>query len=58
VAYVVTGDDQVSGPALLRAVHDQLPPYQCPREVHLVAELPRNELGKLLRAQLREVTAT
>ena len=30
----------------------QLAPYKCPREVHVVAALPRNALGKIQRHEL------
>ena len=58
VAYVVARDGAVDPDGLRRALRDQLPPYQCPRVIHLVDALPRNELGKLLRGSLRAGAAT
>jgi acyl-CoA synthetase (AMP-forming)/AMP-acid ligase II len=53
VAYIVAGAGGVDPDGVRRALRDRLPPYQCPREIHVVAELPRNDLGKLLRGALR-----
>lgn len=53
VAYVVAGAGGVDPDGLRRALHDRLPPYQCPRAIHLVEQLPRNDLGKLLRGEVR-----
>jgi long-chain acyl-CoA synthetase len=39
--------------ALLAWAAGRLAPYKRPRIVHRVAELPRNKLGKVVRADLR-----
>src|SRR5690606_721011 len=50
VAYVVAG--QVTGPELVEFVAATLSRHKRPREVHLVAELPRNAMGKVQKARL------
>jgi len=50
-AFVVAeGSPDVDGIARLAA--RELAPYKCPREIRVVAELPRNAMGKVLRRQL------
>jgi len=39
---------------LIQFCRDQIAHYKCPREVHLRAELPRAENGKLYRKRLRD----
>jgi malonyl-CoA/methylmalonyl-CoA synthetase len=51
VACVVPADD-VEGEALMAWAADRLAPYQRPRQVRLVDELPRNALGKVMRSRL------
>jgi len=50
VAYVV-GDPNLSSLRELAAT--ELAPFKCPRELRLVDALPRNALGKVVRAELR-----
>ncbi len=50
VAYVVGHPDLASLGELAAA---DLAPFKCPREVRLVDALPRNALGKVIRAELR-----
>jgi malonyl-CoA/methylmalonyl-CoA synthetase len=51
-AFVVAeGTPDVEGVARLAA--EELAPYKRPREIRVVAELPRNAMGKVLRRQLR-----
>ncbi|MEW6473517.1 MAG: class I adenylate-forming enzyme family protein [Actinomycetota bacterium] len=52
VAYVVPSEGGVSPAELERFARARLAPYQCPRMVHIVSALPRNELGKVLRGSL------
>ncbi|MGB0590595.1 MAG: class I adenylate-forming enzyme family protein [Myxococcota bacterium] len=40
--------------ALRDLARDQLAAYKCPRDVHVMAELPRNALGKLQKHRLKE----
>lgn len=51
VAFVVTGAD-VAPRTLEDFVAAQLSPHKRPREVHVVAELPRNAMGKVVKAKL------
>ena len=58
VAVVVPRRDGSSGPrldrdALIAWSRDRLAHFKCPREVHVVEELPRNATGKLLKTALR-----
>jgi malonyl-CoA/methylmalonyl-CoA synthetase len=50
VAFVVGDPDPVSLQQLAAA---ELAPFKCPRELRLVESLPRNALGKVVRAELR-----
>lgn len=52
VAFVVTGTP-VAPAALEEHVAKLLSPHKRPREVHVVAELPRNAMGKVVKAKLR-----
>jgi long-chain acyl-CoA synthetase len=40
-------------PELLRHCLGQLTSYKCPKSVQIVANLPRNAMGKILKAELR-----
>jgi malonyl-CoA/methylmalonyl-CoA synthetase len=51
VAYVVTGSP-VEPKALEDFVAAQLSPHKRPREVRVLAELPRNAMGKVVKAKL------
>ena len=52
-AWVVTGHSGSALNDLTEYAATRLAPYKCPRLVHVVAELPRNALGKVVRAELR-----
>jgi acyl-coenzyme A synthetase/AMP-(fatty) acid ligase len=45
------GDPDVA--ALLEFAAAELAPFKCPRQVHLIDQLPRNALGKIVRGDLR-----
>jgi len=49
VAFVVGDPDLAS---LDELAASELAPFKCPREVRLVDSLPRNALGKVVRAEL------
>lgn len=51
VAYVVASGP-VAGDALAAHVADLLAPHKRPREVRFVDELPRNDMGKVVKARL------
>ncbi|MGE3289063.1 MAG: AMP-binding protein [Pseudonocardia sp.] len=53
VAYVVTGAAGAVAPEeLIEHVAALLAPHKRPREVRFVAELPRNDMGKVMKARL------
>ena len=56
VAYVVTaaevGDSGVDASVLVDHVANLLAPHKRPREVRFVPELPRNDMGKVVKARL------
>jgi acyl-CoA synthetase (AMP-forming)/AMP-acid ligase II len=55
VAAVVLRDGaHVSPEELMALCRKRLAPYKVPKELRLVANLPRNAAGKLLRWELRE----
>ncbi len=54
VAFVVGRDGEPDLPALARLAEEDLAPFKRPRQVHMVDALPRNALGKVVRARLRE----
>lgn len=56
VAFVVARD--VTARQIVEALRDRIDPVFLPRPLHLVAALPRNDLGKLVRADLERLAAT
>ncbi|MSR17912.1 MAG: hypothetical protein EXS00_01895 [Phycisphaerales bacterium] len=53
VAFVeLNPDAQFDEGALRQHCREHLPPYKCPREVMVLASLPRNATGKIMRRQL------
>jgi malonyl-CoA/methylmalonyl-CoA synthetase len=52
-AWVVTGHGGPAPDGLAEYAAGRLAPYKCPRLVHVVGEIPRNALGKVVRAELR-----
>lgn len=53
VAWVVAGDPPPDPDELAELVARLLAPYKRPRVVHFVKALPRNELGKILKRELK-----
>jgi malonyl-CoA/methylmalonyl-CoA synthetase len=51
-AWVVADGPAPTAEALAEFAGDRLAPYKRPRLVHVVPELPRNALGKVVRSQL------
>ncbi len=53
VAFVELREDQHATPDELRGwCREHLAGYKCPREVHIVEQLPRNPTGKIMRREL------
>ena len=54
VAIVVPNGEPPAEPAVIAALARQLAKFKCPKRVIALAELPRNSMGKVSKAQLRE----
>ena len=54
VAAVVPAGGTVDGDEIVAWARERLAPAKCPREVRVVAALPRNDAGKLLHRRVRE----
>jgi malonyl-CoA/methylmalonyl-CoA synthetase len=54
VAVVVAETDGIDENAMRSAVRERLAAYKVPKRVHAVAALPRNAMGKVEKARLRE----
>jgi long-chain acyl-CoA synthetase len=52
--FVVRKDPSLTAEALIAHCRDQLTGYKCPREVEFRTELPKSNVGKILRRELRE----
>lgn len=52
--FVVKKDPTLSGEALLAHCREQLTGYKCPRDVEFRTELPKSNVGKILRRELRD----
>jgi benzoate-CoA ligase family protein len=59
LAYVVVKEGRAGGPALAQELIDhvkaKLVHYKAPRRVEFMAELPRNDRGKIARAEVRKM---
>lgn len=53
-AFVVKGDDALTGEQIIDACRESLTNYKIPKRVEFVAEVPTTMSGKVLRRQLRE----
>ena len=56
--YVVRRDEQLKAQQLIAHCRAQLAGYKCPREVEFRSELPKSNVGKILRRELREEAKT
>lgn len=54
IAAFVIRKAEVDGDTLIALCREALAPYKAPRQVFFVDELPRNSLGKVVKAQLSE----
>ncbi len=54
VAYVVPKDKSVTSEEIIAHCREDLTNYKVPREVYFVEELPKTNVGKILRRKIRE----
>jgi malonyl-CoA/methylmalonyl-CoA synthetase len=52
-AFVVADDDALDAKRVRSFCRDRLSDYQCPSQVQIVSELPRNAMGKVLKRELQ-----
>ena len=52
--YVVPADNNVTKSDIKEFALDNLTGYKCPRHIEFVSELPKSNVGKILRQKLRE----
>jgi long-chain acyl-CoA synthetase len=52
--YVVKKDPALTADAVLQHCREHLTAYKCPRDVEFRNELPKSNVGKILRRELRE----
>jgi long-chain acyl-CoA synthetase len=52
--FVVRRDEGLTAEALLAHCREQLTGYKCPRDVEFRDELPKSNVGKILRRELRD----
>jgi long-chain acyl-CoA synthetase len=52
--FVVRREESLTAEALLAHCREQLTGYKCPRDVEFRAELPKSNVGKILRRELRD----
>jgi long-chain acyl-CoA synthetase len=52
--FVVKKDPALTAEAVIAHCREQLTGYKCPREVEFRAELPKSNVGKILRRELRD----
>jgi long-chain acyl-CoA synthetase len=52
--FVVKKDPALTAEAVLVHCHEQLTGYKCPRDVEFRTELPKSNVGKILRRELRD----
>ena len=52
--YIVPADNNVSKSDIKEFAIDNLTGYKCPRHIEFVSELPKSNVGKILRQKLRE----
>ena len=52
--FVVRKDENLTSEALLAHCRENLTCYKCPRDAEFRAELPKSNVGKILRRELRD----
>lgn len=55
VAYVVAKDNSLTSEELIAHCREQLTSYKIPREVYFADELPKTNVGKILRRKIKEM---
>jgi long-chain acyl-CoA synthetase len=54
VAYVVTKDKSLTDKIIFAHCQESLTNYKCPKEVYFIDELPKSNVGKILRRIIKE----
>ncbi|TFV97464.1 long-chain-fatty-acid--CoA ligase [Algoriphagus kandeliae] len=54
VAYVVPKDSSLTADQIIKHCHESLTNYKIPREVYFTDELPKSNVGKILRRKIKE----
>jgi long-chain acyl-CoA synthetase len=54
VAYVVKKDDAVSAEKIIQHCKNSITNYKVPKEVYFIDELPKSNVGKILRRKIKE----
>ncbi|MBB6328031.1 long-chain acyl-CoA synthetase [Algoriphagus iocasae] len=54
VAYVVPKDKSLTEQKVISHCHESLTNYKCPKEVYFTDELPKSNVGKILRRKIKE----
>ncbi|MEB2774093.1 AMP-binding protein [Algoriphagus sp. D3-2-R+10] len=54
VAYLVVKDKSITKEQIIAHCHESLTNYKCPKEVYFVDELPKSNVGKILRRKIKE----
>ncbi|MGM0946072.1 MAG: AMP-binding protein [Bacteroidota bacterium] len=54
VAYVVKNENSVTAEKIIAHCHESLTNYKVPKEVHFTEELPKSNVGKILRRKIKE----
>jgi long-chain acyl-CoA synthetase len=52
--YVVRKDDALTADDVIKHCREHLTGYKCPREVEFRKDLPKSNVGKILRRELRD----
>jgi long-chain acyl-CoA synthetase len=56
-AFIVKDDPNLTAPDVIKYCREHLTPYKIPKQVEFVNELPKTNVGKILRRALREPAA-
>ncbi|NVJ87304.1 MAG: AMP-binding protein [Algoriphagus sp.] len=54
VAYVVPKDSSLTADQVLKHCHESLTNYKVPKEIYFTEELPKSNVGKILRRKIKE----